>query len=358
MASIKDIAERAGTSIATVSLALHGGSERPNRVRPEKVALIRQIAEELNYTPNAAARMMLAKKSGQIGVVIRNAPDKPLHNPPNYEIIVGLSDKLADEGYLPVIIPLKIAGGQLDDLRVFKERLLDGIVFTDSVPEEISEKILSTHKASIFVESSWNKFNCIRRDELGSGAEAVDKLRESGARRIVYFGLTETEKTHFSVPIRRTGIEKRCSERKLDYIELLVRREAADVKRPPLGSRPLAFHEEFLNRIREDAKPLINIVKTDEACGIVTYNTLLAHAAYTVLSEEGLIAGRDYALASCDTCFEMELNWPELACCEFNRYETGRTAADMILRLITENKVQKSISVKSSWHQGSTVFSK
>ena len=359
MASLKDIAKKAGTSIATVSLSLHGGAGSRRRVSPEKEALIKKIAEELNYAPDAAARMMLSRKSGQIGVVIRNAPDKPMHNPPNYEIIVGLADCLADSGYLPLVIPLKIAGGNLDDLSVFKERLLDGIVFTDCVPESVYEKIAKVQKACVFIESEWHPSNCIRRDEQGVGAMAVDHLLEAGCESVVYFGLEKSPTTHFSIIERRASVAARCEERGAKHTEVTVRRAPQNLQLPPRSAHPVAFHEEFLERTKCTAKELIELVaKEKRTLGIIAYNSIVAHAAYTVLAGEGFIAGRDYSLCSCDTCFEMELNWPDLACCEFNRYEAGKSAARMMLQILTENKAVHSLSIPSAWREGSTIIPK
>lgn len=63
--TIKDIAEKAGVSFSTVSKAL-----RNSPLVQEKTKLkVLQIAEELGYEPNIAARRLVSKKSGAIGVV-------------------------------------------------------------------------------------------------------------------------------------------------------------------------------------------------------------------------------------------------------------------------------------------------
>jgi len=350
MSSLKDIAERAGTSIATVSLTLHGKNSR-RRVSPEKEELIRKIAKELNYLPNAAARMMLSKKSGQIGIVIRNAPDKPMHNPPNYEIIVGIADKLADSGCLPVIIPLKLAGDKLEELRVFKERLLDGILFMDSVPEAARERIGEAVESCVFVESEWRKENCVRRDEAKTGRIAARKLLEAGCERLVYFGLKIRPGTHYSIIERPEGAQAACEEAGAEFSSLTVRRP--DVECPVKSEDPIDYHMEFLENIRLDAPALLPLLQ-GKRTGVLAYNSNIAHAAYSVLAGRGLLPGRDYLLAACDTCFEMELNWPELSCCSFNRYKTGQLAAEMLLKSIDGGGPQKSLKMQPVWKPGST----
>lgn len=54
MVTLKDVAQRAGVTAASVSLVLSGKSA--GRVSPERAHAIRKAARELNYVPNHAAR--------------------------------------------------------------------------------------------------------------------------------------------------------------------------------------------------------------------------------------------------------------------------------------------------------------
>ena len=54
MVTIKDISKKCGVSPATVSKALNGYED----ISPETIELVLQTAKELNYTPNAAARLL------------------------------------------------------------------------------------------------------------------------------------------------------------------------------------------------------------------------------------------------------------------------------------------------------------
>ena len=58
--NIKDVAQRAGVSISTVSNVLNG---RRN-VSPEKAQAVMRAAEELNYIPNVNAQMMKRHGTG------------------------------------------------------------------------------------------------------------------------------------------------------------------------------------------------------------------------------------------------------------------------------------------------------
>ena len=66
MITIKDVAKRAGVSIATVSYALND----KEGVNEENKAKIKQLAEEMGYVPNSLAKSLLSKRTNVIGVVI------------------------------------------------------------------------------------------------------------------------------------------------------------------------------------------------------------------------------------------------------------------------------------------------
>lgn len=65
-ATIKDVAAAAGVSIATVSRALNSGE----RVLPETVARVREVAQQLGYTPSRTARGLVTGRSANIGVIL------------------------------------------------------------------------------------------------------------------------------------------------------------------------------------------------------------------------------------------------------------------------------------------------
>ena len=66
MTTLKDIAQKAGVSVSTVSYVLAGKS----KTRPETAERIRAIAEEIGYVPNKSAASLRTKKSKTVGVLI------------------------------------------------------------------------------------------------------------------------------------------------------------------------------------------------------------------------------------------------------------------------------------------------
>lgn len=92
---LKDIAERTGFSVNTVSVALRGGSKVPHATR--KVILA--AAEELNYLPNALARSLARKRSRTVGVILSN-----LVNPIQTLCARLIERRLEERGYHMMLV--------------------------------------------------------------------------------------------------------------------------------------------------------------------------------------------------------------------------------------------------------------
>lgn len=67
--SLKDIANKVGVSIASVSYVMNG-QEKEKRVGAEVVRKIREAAEELNYQPNQVARSLRTGSTKSIGLIV------------------------------------------------------------------------------------------------------------------------------------------------------------------------------------------------------------------------------------------------------------------------------------------------
>jgi LacI family transcriptional regulator len=71
MATIKDIANAAGVSLATVSRVINDGPKVGEATRKR----IKQLMDEMGYRPNANARALVTKRSASLGVVLAELAD-------------------------------------------------------------------------------------------------------------------------------------------------------------------------------------------------------------------------------------------------------------------------------------------
>jgi DNA-binding LacI/PurR family transcriptional regulator len=91
--TLRDVAERAGVSITTVSRILNG-RESGVRVRDETRQRILETASHLGYKPNLLARALRGSRSSLLGVIIRDIAD-PFH----LQVLRGVNAVAMDRGY-------------------------------------------------------------------------------------------------------------------------------------------------------------------------------------------------------------------------------------------------------------------
>jgi len=90
----KDIAQRLKISQSTVSRALRGDP----RVSPATTARVLEAARQMNYTPNLAARSLITRRTGTVGVVVSD-----ITNPFYPELLDILHNELALAGYRTIL---------------------------------------------------------------------------------------------------------------------------------------------------------------------------------------------------------------------------------------------------------------
>ena len=92
--TIKDIAERCGVSVSTVSRVLNHHPDVSQAVRDR----VLQVVEEVHYVPNNSARDLVKAQSDDIGIVVRGAG-----NPFFMEVIPVMEQAILQKGYTPWI---------------------------------------------------------------------------------------------------------------------------------------------------------------------------------------------------------------------------------------------------------------
>ncbi len=118
--TIKDIAEKAGVSIATVSRALNQEEGLSDATRERVLGISRQ----LRYYPNLHARDLVAGKPRTIGIVIPQTSEFALSNPFYTEVLKGVGARINQSGEYLVLSFLQ----RESYARIFHSRLASGLL--------------------------------------------------------------------------------------------------------------------------------------------------------------------------------------------------------------------------------------
>ncbi|WP_125766452.1 LacI family DNA-binding transcriptional regulator [Lapidilactobacillus wuchangensis] len=108
LATIRDVAKKAGVSVATVSRVINDSGYVGQDTRKK----VKQAIEELNYSPNEVARSLYQRKSKLIGLLI---PD--ISNPFFPLLARGAEDHMRSRGYQAIL------GNVQEDPEIFSEYL-------------------------------------------------------------------------------------------------------------------------------------------------------------------------------------------------------------------------------------------
>jgi LacI family transcriptional regulator len=195
--TIRQLARLSGVSIGTVSRALNGYTD----VRPETRDRIVRLAEELDYTPAAAARSLVTQRSHLIGVFLETGeghPD-PFGNPFFYEVLVGLKDAIGANGYDLLLFASERPGngyGAHSFLKRARHHNVAGVVLMDVDPEDAEVRRLVRSDLAcvgVDVELVGPATEYVMSDNLGGIAQAMSHLHGLGHRRIATItGLLDT----------------------------------------------------------------------------------------------------------------------------------------------------------------------
>jgi len=99
--TIKDVAEKAGVSVTSVSFAFNN----PGRLPEGTVQKILETAEEIGYIPNPIARSMLTGRTGAIGILVPQPISEIIRNPFISEFIEGVAEVCLREGFSIMLVP-------------------------------------------------------------------------------------------------------------------------------------------------------------------------------------------------------------------------------------------------------------
>lgn len=179
MATLKEVAEKAGVSAATVSYVLNDS----RKVRPETEHRVLWAAKELGYQPNSAARSLAVGHSSIFGLIV---PD--ISNPFFPEVTKAFQLEAATYGMETVVMD-----GNTDPQRTrgMVERLLGlqvpGIAFLTSQVDTPLKEFLARKgicAAYLGFGSSGPKIANIAIEQRAGIREAVDHLAVMGHRRV------------------------------------------------------------------------------------------------------------------------------------------------------------------------------
>ncbi|MET7455785.1 LacI family DNA-binding transcriptional regulator [Streptomyces sp. NPDC005574] len=307
---LKDVAERAGVSIKTVSNVVN---DRPH-VTPALRARVRVAIEELGYRPNLAARHL---RKGRTGIIALAVPE--LGNPYFAELAGAVVDAAAAHD-LTVLLD-HTRGDREQEILVsqgFRADLIDGLILS---PLELETEDLRARTDDVPLVLLGERvfdlpYDHIAIDNVAAARTAVRHLLDRGRSRIACLG-ARTDSANRPAQLRLVGWREELT--------------AAGVPAPDDLVVPVGGWDRD-----EGARAMARLLDSG-ACpdAVFAYNDLVAIGAMRVLHERGLRVPDDVAVVGFDDLQEGRFGAVTLTTVSPDKQAIARLAVASLLRSLT-----------------------
>ncbi|MDG4830774.1 LacI family DNA-binding transcriptional regulator [Solwaraspora sp. WMMD1047] len=331
--NLKEIAERAGVSLATVSNVVNG--YRP--VGEQTRRRVQQAIDELGYAPNLSARHL---RRGRTGIIALAIPE--LNNPYFAELAGAAMREATRLGYTLVMedtaadraAELALAGGS-------HRRTIDGLIFS---PVRLSrEDVLARTSDTPLVligEGVYDvPYDHIAIDNIAASHVAVRHLVSLGRRRIAFVGAQfgdpegarsgDRDGVHAGA---REGVQA-GDHRQSAHLRLRGYREALEAAGLPFDPALVATTAQFGRR--DGLLALRDLLARDRPPDAVFgYNDLVAIGALRAIAEAGLRVPEQIAVIGIDDIEEGRFSNPTLTTIAPDKEQIGRLAVRSLVARI------------------------
>ena len=211
MATLRDVAKRAGVSYTQASYVLN--RKNLHCVRPDRQRRIRQAMTKLNYRPSRMARQMRRTGTQTIGLLLSAEPHRGSVLPGQIE---GINKAAHKAGYAVSLLRLSDEAMLGKDLPLWmREICMDGLLihYNENLPDNVHRVLESVKLPAIWLNDRLDH-DCVHVDEFAAGRMATEFLIRRGHKRIAF--VNPHELIHHSDLDRREAYERAMGEAGLE----------------------------------------------------------------------------------------------------------------------------------------------
>lgn len=311
--SLKDLAERLGVSIATVSRALRGSHE----VGEEMRAKVKALAKELNYRPNPFAQSLRKEAPRIIGVVV---PNLVTHY--YAAVLDGIEEYARQQGY-SVFSSNSHEDHTLEEMAIdnFISMHVEGIIAClaqDTVDYSHFKEIYDMGIPLVFFARTClpELFSQVVADGDVAAQNATQHLIDNGCRRIAFVG----GPNHLDMVKRR----------KHGYLEAL--RD----NRIPIDRELVACGKIDFDVARNATIKLLESPNPPDA--ILAFNDIITYAAFDAIKSMEKRIPEDVAIMGFTDGDSAAFVTPKLSAIMDQAHLQGKTACELLLKNINGDK--------------------
>ena len=322
--SMREVAERAGVAMSSVSRVLSDHAD----VSPRMREIVNAAVRDLGYRPDMLAQGLRTRKTLSVGFTVSD-----IANPVLASAITGAERRLRQAGY-SLLLTNSEGDPELDaeNIRLLQQRRVDGLIL--SLAEE-------RHPATVeLLREADVPIVLLDRDTPeGLGVSRVIFNHRSGmlaaTRHLLELG-------HREIALIVGGPQGPARERRLGVEEAVA--AAGNGSRCVVYEGPfsIAYGEQATQRILSSATP---------ATAVIAGGNLLMHGALRAFRERGVQLGVDMSFVGCDDVAVAELHTPQIAVVRRDMVSIGEASADLLLELLKGSSGTKEVTLPTEFVQ-------
>jgi LacI family transcriptional regulator len=311
MITIKEVAQRAGVSIRTVSRVLNDNPHVAAETRDQ----VLRVIHELDFRPSAAARYMRTGQSQLIGFLT----DELAQNAFGYDLIIGAQQAAWEHEKLLFLLNTN-NDPQVETraLNMMRDHQVEGIIYATMYHRQIKHSKFPSDIPTVLVNcfADDGSLPSIVPDEIGGGRLATETLLKHGHRRISFISVAAQEPAPLG---RLEGYRQALAGFGIPYDETLVR----------------FIDEPFEGLANSTYDCVLSLLQMpDRPTGIFCFNDLMVLGAYDAVRKAGLRIPEDVAIVGFDNVEVLAAQiHPPLTTIELPNFEMGQLAIRMLLGL-------------------------
>ncbi len=317
MTSMKEVAKRAGVSIATVSAVINDNKF----VSTELKVKVEEAIKELNYRPNRIARSLKGKEKKLIGVMVTE-----ITNPFYPLMIKGIEDFALTSGFN--ILLSTTSDDEKVEYKLIESILdqgVDGVVLAtiDNSDSKSLELLKKENVPTVLINRAPKNYpgSKVYVDSYKVGTLATEYLLQLGHKKIAFIG----------------GERQNTKERERAFLEVMKSRNL------PVPNEWIIDSEYNFEKVKSITKEIIK--NKDRPTAIYAGMDIIAFEVAKAILEEGLRIPEDISIVGSDNIpFSEDFRVP-LTSVDVQAYEIGKRGLEILIDKITkkEEEVQDQV---------------
>ncbi|CAM2877282.1 LacI family DNA-binding transcriptional regulator [Paenibacillus sediminis] len=305
MVTIKDVANMAGVSVATVSRVIN----ETGYVHADTRKKVESAVQQLNFKPNEVARSLYKRKSRLIGLLL---PD--ITNPYFPQLARGVEDRMQENDFRLIFGNSdENKQKEMDYIQTFIQNNVVGVISSTNYPD--TDTYLKLKIPVVFLDRTLGDSPSVYSDGREGGRLAAQEMLARGSKRITI--------------MQGPAHIRPAQDRFQGAIEVL---EESGLPYHIIRTSSFSFHD-----AESSAKELFH--KYAGTDGIIASNDIAATAVLHEALRLGLKVPDEVQIIGFDDIPLSRLLSPSLSTIRQPSYEMGREAANLLIQLIEQTNV-------------------